>query len=116
MLAAGLESAGRWIDGDQEHQRSKTHMSKLKQERSDGGDASIPESAQISGTSDGVAELMAEQYLRGASGDESEEDTRDEEVPEELGGPFVESRPEEEFGSTRKVALPACPEHPDACC
>jgi len=78
-------------------------MSKLKQERSDGGDAFIPESAQISGTSDGVAELMAEQYLRGASGDECEEDTRDEEVPEELGGPFVESRPEEEFGSTRKV-------------
>ena len=78
-------------------------MSKLKQERSDGGDAFIPESAQISGTSDGVAELMAEQYLRGASGDESEEDTRDEEVPEELGGPFVESRPEEEFGSTRRV-------------
>jgi hypothetical protein len=78
-------------------------MSKLKQERSDGGDAFIPESAQISGTSDGVAELMAEQYLRGASGDECEEDTRDEEVPEELGGPFVESRPEEEFGTTRKV-------------
>jgi hypothetical protein len=78
-------------------------MSKLKQERSDGGDAFIPESAQISGTSDGVAELMAEQYLRGASGDECEEDTRDEEVSEELGGPFVESRPEEEFGATRKA-------------
>jgi hypothetical protein len=78
-------------------------MGKLKQERSDGGDAFIPESAQISGTSDGVAELMAEQYLRGASGDECEEDTRDEEVSEELGGPFVESRPEEEFGSTRKA-------------
>jgi hypothetical protein len=78
-------------------------MGKLKQERSDGGDAFIPESAQISGTSDGVAELMAEQYLRGASGDECEEDTRDEEVPEELGGPFVESRPEEEFGATQKA-------------
>jgi hypothetical protein len=78
-------------------------MSNLKQGRSDGGDAFIPESAQISGTSDGVAELMAEQYLRGASGDECEEDTRDEEVPEELGGPFVESRPEEEFGSTREA-------------
>jgi hypothetical protein len=78
-------------------------MSKLKQERSDGGDAFIPESAQITGTSDGVAELMGEQYLRGASGDECEEDTRDEEVSEELGGPFVESRPEEEFGSTRKT-------------
>jgi hypothetical protein len=78
-------------------------MSKLKQERSDGGDAFIRESTQISGTSDGVAELMAEQYLRGASGDECEEDTRDEQVPEELGGPFVESRAEEEFGSTRKA-------------
>ena len=78
-------------------------MGKPKQERSDGGDAFIPEAAQISGTSDGVAELMAEQYLRGASGDESAEDTRDEEVPEELGGPFVESRPEEEYGSTRKA-------------
>jgi len=82
-------------------------MSKLKQERSDGGDAFIPESAQIYGTSDGVAELMGEQYLRGASGDECEEDTRDEEVPEELGGPFVESRPEEEFGSTRKAEDPS---------
>ncbi|HEY5285250.1 MAG TPA: hypothetical protein VIM14_20820 [Polyangia bacterium] len=79
-------------------------MSKLKQERSDGGDAFIPESAQITGTSDGVAELMAEQYLRGASGDEGEGDTYDEEVTEELGGPFVESRPEEEFGSTRNAA------------
>jgi hypothetical protein len=78
-------------------------MGKLKQERSDGGDAFIPESAQISGTPDGVAELMAEEYLRGASGDECADDTRDEEVPEELGGPFVESRPEEEFGSTRKA-------------
>ena len=78
-------------------------MSKLKQQRSDNGDAFIPESTQISGTSDGVAELMAEQYLRGASGDECDEDTRDEEVSEELGGPFVESRAEEEFGSTRKA-------------
>jgi hypothetical protein len=77
-------------------------MRKLKQERSDGGDAFIPESAQITGTPDGVAELMGEQYLRGASGDECEGDTYDEEVTEELGGPFVESRPEEEFGSTRE--------------
>jgi hypothetical protein len=78
-------------------------MSKQKMQRSDGGDAFIPESAQIFGTSEGVAELMAEQYLRGASGDECEEDTRDEEVPEELGGPFLESGPEDEFGSTRKA-------------
>ena len=78
-------------------------MRKLKQERSDGGDAFIPESAQITGTPDGVAEIMGEQYLRGASGDECEGYTYDEEVTEELGGPFVESRPDEEFGSTRET-------------
>ena len=101
---AGRRKQGQVVEmGKIKIEGSKTHMSKLKQERSDGGDAFIPESAQISGTSDGVAELMAEQYLRGASGDECEEDTRDEEVPEELGGPFVESRSEKEFGSTRKA-------------
>jgi len=75
---------------------------KLKNERSDGADAFIPESAQISGASDDLAELLAEQYLREASGDESEEGARDDVVPEDLGGPFVESGPDEEFGSTRK--------------
>lgn len=84
-------------------------MSKLKQERSDGGDAFIPEAAQKSGTSDGVAELLAEEYLRGASGDEGADDTRDAEVSEELGGPFVESRPAEEFGSTVKAADTSTP-------
>jgi len=74
---------------------------KLKNERSDGADAFIPESAQVSGTSDDLAELLAEQYLKDASGDEGEEEALDEVVPEELGGPFVESRPEEEYGSTR---------------
>jgi hypothetical protein len=76
--------------------------SKLKNERSDGADAFIPESDQTSGTSDDLAELLAEQYLREASGDESEEGARDDVVPEELGGPFIESRPDEEFGATRK--------------
>jgi hypothetical protein len=74
-----------------------------RNERSDGADAFIPESAQIYGTSDDLAELLAEQYLREASGDESEEGARDDVVPEELGGPFVESGPKEEYGSTRKM-------------
>jgi hypothetical protein len=76
-------------------------MNKSKQERSDGGDAFIPESAQITGTKDDLAEILAEDYLRDASGDETEEE-RDEEVPEELGGPFVESRAEAEFGPDRE--------------
>ena len=87
-------------------------MGHLKQERSDGGDAFIPESAQVSGTSDGLAELLAEQYLREASGDECEEDTRDEEVSEELGGPFVESGPDAEFGPSRKKEPPQATSHP----
>jgi hypothetical protein len=78
------------------------HASKLKQERSDGADAFIPESAQISGTSDGLAESLAEQYLREASGDDSEDGARDDVVPEELGGPFVESGPQDEYGPTRQ--------------
>lgn len=79
-------------------------VSRPKHERSDSADAFIPESAQISGTSDDLAELLAEQYLREASGDESEEGARDDVVSEEVGGPFVESGPGEEYGSTRKAA------------
>jgi hypothetical protein len=75
-------------------------MNKSTRERSDGGDAFIPESAQISGTPDDLAEFAGEQYLREAVDDDIGEGSRDEELTEELGGPFVESRPEEEFGAT----------------
>jgi hypothetical protein len=61
---------------------------KRKTERSDGADAFIPESAQNSRTSDHLAE--------------SEKGGRDDVLPEELGGPFVESGPDEEVGPTRK--------------
>jgi hypothetical protein len=74
----------------------------MKRERPDGADAFIPESAQISGTSDDLAELLAEHYLREASGDDSEEGARDDLVSEEVGGPFVETSPDEEYGPTKK--------------
>jgi len=77
-------------------------MNKSTRERSDGGDAFIPESAQISGTPDDLAEFSGEQYLREALDDDTGEGSRDEELTEELGGPFVENRPEEEFGPTRE--------------
>ena len=77
-------------------------VGKLKHERSDGADAFIPESAQISGAVDDLAELLGQEYLREASGDEREEGVRDDEVSEELGGPFVESGPQEEYGATGK--------------
>jgi hypothetical protein len=72
-------------------------MRKLKPKRSDGADAFIPESAQASGTTDDLAEYLAEQYLRSAGGEESEEDTRDAVLAEEMGGPFVETLAEDEF-------------------
>jgi hypothetical protein len=77
-------------------------MNKSTRERSDGGDAFIPESAQIFGTPDDLAEFSGEQYLREAVDDDVGENSRDEELTEELGGPFVESRPEEEFGATQE--------------
>jgi hypothetical protein len=49
-----------------------------------------------------LAEFSGEQYLREALDDDTGEGSRDEELTEELGGPFVESRPEEEFGPTRE--------------
>jgi hypothetical protein len=77
-------------------------MERPTRARSDGADAFIPESAQISGTPDDLAEFLGEQYLRDAVDDESGASSRDEAVTEELGGPFVESRPGEEFGPTRE--------------
>ncbi len=77
-------------------------VSKLKHERSDGADAFIPESAQISGTVDDLAEFLGEEYVREASGDDSEEGARDDVVSEELGGPFLETGSQEEYGGTRK--------------
>jgi hypothetical protein len=77
-------------------------IEKSTRERSDGGDAFIPESAQISGTPDDLAEFSGEQYLREAVDNDVGEGSRDEELTEELGGPFVESRPEEEFGATQE--------------
>jgi hypothetical protein len=68
--------------------------SKSEHERSDGADAFIPASAQISGTSDDLAEFLAEQYLREASGDESEEEAPDDVVSEELG-PLAVAAPDE---------------------
>ena len=70
-------------------------VSKLEHERSDGADAFIPESAQVFGTSDDLSELLAEQYLREASGDDSEEGARDDLVPEEMGEPLASAAPDE---------------------
>lgn len=61
------------VKGKSERIKGKNkQLRRQKNERSDGADAFIPASAQLSGTSDDLAELLAEQYLREASGDENE--------------------------------------------
>jgi hypothetical protein len=76
-------------------------MAKRRKKPAD-GDAFIPESAQAAGAGDDLAELLAEEFLISAvSGEPSQEDARDEVLDEEIGGPFVEASPAEEFGRTR---------------
>jgi hypothetical protein len=74
--------------------------------RKDGADAFITEADQVTGTPDDLAEHLAEEFLRSASsGEDMEEDARDEVLAEEMGGPFIESGPEEEFGTSLEPEL-----------
>jgi hypothetical protein len=80
-----------------------TDMTKKKRqdERAHDGDAFIRESEQQTGSREDLSELLGEGFLRSAtSGDDVVEEERDAVVPEELGGPFLESDGGEEFGRT----------------
>lgn len=78
--------------------RKRTSVRKRKPKD---GDAFIRESEQVTGTRDDLAEMLAEQYLVTAvSGEESHEEAFNEVVPEELGGPFLETEADSEFGRT----------------
>lgn len=86
-------------------------MSIKKPQRSDDADAFIRESDHGATVHDDLAQHLAEEYLRSAaSGEERDELSRDELLAEELGGPFIESRAEQEFGTTMTRAKPD-PEH-----
>ena len=69
--------------------------------RAHDGDAFIRESEAQTGSREDLSELLGEEFLRSAtSGDDVAEDDRDAVVPEEMGGPFLESEAGEEFGRT----------------
>ncbi len=59
-----------------------------------------PERALFDPTAaDDLADLLAEEYVRSVtSGEEQGVEMRDEEVPEEAGGPFIETSGRKEFG------------------
>lgn len=70
-----------------------------RRERTDGGDAFLPDpEGGPARAPDDLAELVAEDYLAAAtSGEEQGETERNRVVPEELGGPFIQSSAEEEL-------------------
>jgi hypothetical protein len=67
--------------------------------RSDSGDAFIPDPEDgRAHVDDDLAETLAEDFVRSATtGEDAEDDTMDQIVPEEIGGPFVETSASEEF-------------------
>jgi len=75
--------------------------SRRKSQRSDDGNAFIPESALRTGTSEALAQQLAEGHQRAVTtGEDDAESARDALQTEEIGGPFIVSGAEEEFGDT----------------
>jgi hypothetical protein len=73
----------------------------LKQ-RSDDGNAFLPESAARTGTDEELAELLAEAHQAAViTGESLDDGANDVLEPEEIGGPFVETDRAQEFGDTR---------------
>jgi hypothetical protein len=70
-----------------------------RHERTDDGNAFIPDpEGGPARTSDDLAENMAEEFLESATrGNDAYEDALDEVVPEEIGGPFIETSAADEF-------------------
>ena len=69
-------------------------------ERSDKGDAFLPDPLEgaPSRTNDDLAENLAEDFVRSATtGEDADDESADQLVPEEYGGPFVETTADEEF-------------------
>ena len=67
--------------------------------RADSADAFIrhPDDGDVV-VDDDLAESLAEEFLQAAtSGENQSEETQDQVVPEEIGGPFIETSAEEEF-------------------
>jgi hypothetical protein len=80
-------------------ERPKKRAQSRRIERPDGGKAFVPDPQDgPARVQDDLAELLAEDFLNAAtSGEEHSEETREEELTEEFGGPFVPSASAEEF-------------------
>jgi hypothetical protein len=79
-----------------------------RRERPDAGNAFLPDPGQGPAQApDVLAETLAEEFLASAtSAEEASEDVRDALVPEELGGPFVETTAREEMDRAPDASNP----------
>jgi hypothetical protein len=77
--------------------------------RRDDADAFIPDpDGGPARVSDDLAEIMAEEFVQGAtSGEDAAEEAVDVVVPEELGGPFIETSDEDEFAAGTDESNPS---------
>jgi hypothetical protein len=89
--------------------RKKTMKAQRLQPRSDDGNAFIPDpEGGPARTNDDLAETLAEGFVLGATQDEDGEDAAlDGLVPEEIGGPFVETSGSAEFADGTDGSNPA---------
>jgi hypothetical protein len=89
--------------------KPKAMKAKRHQPRSDDGNAFIPDpEGGPARTDDDLAENLAEGFLQRATQDEEgDEITLDGLVPEEIGGPFVETRASAEFADGTDGSNPA---------
>ena len=86
--------------GGREDEGLSNEAARRANERSDTADAFLPDplSGAPSRTSDDLAEHLAEDFVRSATtGEDAEDESMDQLVPEEYGGPFVETSADEEF-------------------
>ena len=80
-----------------------------RHKRSDSGNAFLPDplDGARARTRVDLAETLAEEYLRAAtSAEDVSEDVRDEVLPEEVGGPFLEVPASEEFDRKTDASNP----------
>ena len=77
----------------------------MANDRHDDADAFIREDGLPAGSQDDLAEMLAEDFLKNAtSGEGVDADVHDEVVTEEMGGPFVVTGAQTEFGATLNEA------------
>ena len=86
-----------------------TKPHRMSSQRMDDGNAFLPDPTQggPSFSDDELAEQMAEEFLMSATGaEDAGQDTRNQMVTEELGGPFVETSAEETFADDTDASNP----------